>query len=266
MDITPNPAEKEFADAPVEVANPPEPAFDKDGPEGPLDNRTPEAEQGVDYKEKFSASSREAQRLLEENKREREAREAAERRAEEAEARARGENPQGPSSEPLYTGFEELDPEQQASVLEFARGVEERVKSGIDNDPAISFARRNYNESRFNEALEATLQKFPELAQSKDEFKSKYFQPSNVPDNIEDVLGDLAKVHLFDKSRELGAAEERERAGRIELERAHGGDKPTQHTSRTLEEWQRMQQENPAEFARHAKEYQADLDSGKLAE
>ena len=206
----------------------------------------------TDYKEKFSASSREAQRLLEEV------------RAKDAKIAELEQN--SGTSESLYPGFEELDEEAQKNLMDYTNTVTERVRGDLNKDPAIAFARQSYNENKFSTAMTKVLDKFPELNDSKDEFKSKYFQPNNVPDNIEEVLGDLAKVHLFDKARDLGAKDEQERAGRIDLERAHAGEKPNNISSRSLEEWQRLANENPAKFAALSKEYQTDLETGKLKE
>lgn len=249
---TANPVEEQKQDA---NANPAD-DFNNGTQETETPNPIDEAVQPIDYKQKFSASSAEALRLLEENK----AKDAEiERLRLLAEAQDSGE-----SSESLYAGFEDLDPEAQENLLNYTRAVEEKVKKGIYADPAISHARQVYAEKKFDDAFSAVAQKFPELNDSKDEFKSKYFQPNNTPDNIETILADVAKVHLFDRQRELGAEEEREKANRIDTERAKGGPQ-AKPTSRTLEEWSRIAQ-NPAEFAKLSKEYQADLESGKLGE
>ncbi len=77
------------------------------------------------------------------------------------------------------------------------------------------------------------------------------------------MLKDLAKVHLFDKAKEIGAKDAIEKASHYEIERANGGDK-TPTAARSLADWSRMAQDNPAEFAKHSKEYKADLESGRL--
>lgn len=133
----------------------------------------------------------------------------------------------------------------------------------VYKDPAIAFAKRTYNESKFDKALAEVVSKYPNLVNSKDEFKNKYFNPNNTPDNIDVILEDMAKIHLFDKAKDIGVQEAQQKANRIDLERSTGGEKaPT--SSRSLEDWHRMMQENPAQFAKHSKEYNADLASGKL--
>ena len=122
-----------------------------------------------------------------------------------------------------------------------------------------------YNEGKFNDALSNVIEKYPQLKESKEEFKAKYFKGDNVPDNIESLLEDLSKIYLFDKAKEIGASEEKERSNRLDTERAKGGDR-TPQTARKLEDWQRMAQENPAKFAKLSKEYKKDVESGKLEE
>ena len=211
-------------------------------------NPIPEAEPEIDYKTKFAESSKEALRLYEENK----------RLAEELAAKGTEETP---SANEMYPGFEELDPEAQANLIAYTDMVTKRAIDSVYKDPAIAFAKATYNETKFDKALAEVASKYPDL--DKADFKAKYFNPNNVPDNIADIVEDMAKIHLFDKAKELGAKEEQEKANRIDLERATGGDKaPT--TSRTLEDWHRMAQENPAKFAKLSKEYNDDLASGRL--
>lgn len=212
----------------------------------------PEAEPVIDYKQKFSESSKEALRLLEENKA---------KDAELERLRGLGEQP----SESLYPGFEDLDEDQKESMLRFTNSLKSNIKEDLYKDPAIAFQRKMYNENKFDTALSSLVDKYPGLKESKDDFKTKYFKADNVPDNIEQILGDVAKIYLFDKAKELGATEERERSNRLDTERARGGERLPQ-TARTLEEWNRMAQENPAKFAKLSKEYKSDLESGKLTE
>lgn len=213
-------------------------------------NPTEEAEPQIDYRNKFAESSKEALRLYEENK----------RLQEELEARGTEETP--PAND-LYPGFEELDAEAQANLIAYTDMVSKRAIDSVYKDPAIAFARTTYNETKFDKALAEVVSKYPELANSKDEFKNKFFNASNTPDNIDVILEDMAKIHLFEKAKEIGAMEEKQKANRIDLERATGGEKaPT--SSRSLEDWHRMMQENPAKFAKHSKEYNDDLASGKL--
>lgn len=220
---------------------------------------TTEDEPTVDYKVKFSESSKEANRLLEENKK----KDAEIARL--AEIARENESKKGAIAESLYPGFEELDEESKENLVNYTKTVEDRVKSEIYKDPAISFARQSYNEKKWNDAFVEISQTFPELASDKDAFKSKYYNPNNVPENITSILKDIAKIHLFDKAKEIGAREEEEKKNRIELDRSGGGEKD-KPTGRTLEEWQRMQVENPAKFAKESKQFLNDMSSGKLKE
>jgi len=218
---------------------------------------TTEGEPIVDYQKKFAESSKEAIRLYEENKKLQE--ELA------AKANAPATMPEQPIDS-MYPGFEQLDIEAQKNLIAYTNVVTKRTKDEIYKDPAIAHAKIMYNENKFDSAFSNVATKFPDLLKSKDEFKSKYFNPNNTPENIENILGDLAKVHLFDKATEIGAEKERAKAGRIELERTTGGDKVPTSSSRSLEDWVRMAQENPQQFAQNSKQYQADLESGKLKE
>ncbi len=248
----PNSFDAEIKDA---QANPEAPNQGTGGDTTPP-NTIPEGEQNIDYQKKFAESSKEALRLFEENKKLNE--ELA------AKATATAEMPSETMSA-MYPGFEDLDTEAQKNLINYTNIITERAKSEIYKDPAISHARAVYNESKFDSAFGEILNEFPQLKDSKDEFKKKYYNPNNTPDNIKSILGDLAKVHLFDKAKEIGAEDERTKQNRIDMERSTGGDK-TPRASRTLGDWQRMASENPAEFARHSKEYHADLESGKLRE
>lgn len=223
-------------------------------PEKAEETPTPEGEPSVDYQKKFAESSKEALRLYEENK----------KLQDELAAKAKvAEVPQ--SMDALYPGFEQLDEEAQKNLVNYTNVITKRTKDEIYKDPAIVHAKTMYNTSKFDQALNSVIAKFPELTKSKDEFKSKYFNPNNTPDNIESILTDLAKAHLFDKATEIGAEKERAKQGRVDLERTTGGTK-TPTTSRSLEDWLRMAVENPQKFASLSKEYNADLESGKLQE
>jgi hypothetical protein len=210
----------------------------------------------IDYKEKFSASSREAQRLLDEKK------------ALEAELEiARNTKPDvatySNDSDNLYPGFETLGEEEQKNLIAYTQSIEKKVRDSVYKDPAIAYAKSSYDERQWEGAFDKVASAHPELKDARDDFKAKYFRAGNVPPNIDSILGDLAKVYLFDKAKEIGAKEAIEQQSRIEIERASGGDK-TPTASRTLEDWHQMAQGNPAKFAQLSKEYQSDLESGKL--
>ena len=241
----------------------PNPSNDNLGTEG-KDTQNPidQAAQPIDYQKKFSESSSEALRLLAETKR---------LEAEKAELELRlsekGNSPEvkpmDTVTESLYPGFEELDPEAQSNLLKFADVVSRKAQESFLKDPAIAFAKNKYNETIWDNAFAKVSEKYPDLVQSKDEFKTKYFKPNNVPSNIENILEDVSKIYLFDKAKDIGAREEKQKVDRIESERATGGDK-TPKATRSLEDWQRMGQENPALFASKSKEFHEDLSSGRI--
>lgn len=229
----------------------PNPEYKKPNQDGELE---------VDYKTKFSESTREAQRLLEENKK---------KDAEIARLASLAEDKK-PENEPkinetLYPGFEDLDEESKENLVHYTKKVEQSVKAEILKDPAIAFARRKYNEQKWNDAFSKVVQALPDLATIQEEFKSKYFNPDNVPENIVDILTTIAKGVLFDRAKEIGAKErETEEKNRIELEKGSGGAKTPTGTQRTLEDWNKLRISNPAQFARESKQFNEDLASGKI--
>lgn len=237
------------------------------GAESPSEQTIPEAAdtQDIDYKTKFSESSKEALRLLEVNK-EKE-RLLAEKEVEierlrvQAEASIGGNYAEKP--EALYPGFDLLPEEEQKNLIAFTESIKKGVRDEIYKDPSISFAKQSFNEKRWNEAFETVATKYPELREQKGEFQKKYFNPENVPTNIDGILDDLSKVFLFDKAKDLGAQEAMQKAELLDIERAGGGDN-TPKASRSLEDWHRMAQESPQKFASMAKEYNQDLASGRL--
>jgi hypothetical protein len=254
MQNDPNSFDQEIKDA-QNGANPATPNQGTE-PVAPVTDPAPEGEQVIDYKNKFAESSKEALRLLEETK----------RLQDELEAKANAPvaTPE-PAMESIYPGFEQLDPEAQQNLINYTNVITNRAKAEIYRDPAIVHAKAVYNESKFDQAFMEIASAYPQLAQSKDEFKSKYFNANNTPDNIKTILSDVAKIYLFDKAKDIGASEERAKKDRIDLERTTAGEK-TPSVGRSLEDWGRMAQENPVKFAQLHKEYNADLESGKLKE
>lgn len=225
--------------------------------------KTPQDVETVDYREKFIESAKGAHALLEEKKK-------LEARIAELESNPQaGTSPDlpthSPDTEVLYPGFENLDEEAQRNLQAYTDAVMNKTKESIYKDPAIAFAQKSYNETKWETAFASTLSKYPELESAKADFKAQYFNPNNVPDNIDDILETMAKSYLFDKARDMGAAEGQEVAQRVQLEEPTGGDK-TPSVHRSLADWQRMAQQNPAKFAQLRKEYEADLASGKLKE
>jgi len=218
-----------------------------------------EVAHSIDYKVKFSESSKEALRLLEENRLKDEENARLKRIVEE---KTQVEQIQH-STENLYPGFEDLDEEAKQNLIAYTNSITEKAKKEIYQDPAIAFSRQLYNEKKFDEALDKIVAQYPELNNSRAEFKSKYYNPNDVPSNIENILADVSKIYLFDKAKSIGAEEQRQISERMDTERNTGGDR-TPSVSRSLEDWQRMAQENPSKFAKLSKEYADDLKSGKI--
>lgn len=232
----------------------------------PKENATtgkPQEIETIDYREKFIESAKGAHALLQEKKR-------LEARVAELENNPAAGTPTYLPNPPLdtdvlYPGFENLDPDAQANLLAYTEAVTRKAKQEIYSDPAIAFAQKTYNETKWNNAFAEVLGEFPELQPEKENFKAQFFNPKNVPDNIGEILKTMAKSYLFDKARDIGAKQAAEVAERVQLEEPTGGDRsPSIH--RSLADWQRMAQQNPAKFAALKKEYEADLASGKLQE
>jgi hypothetical protein len=213
--------------------------------------------QDVDYKTKFSESTREAMRLLEDNKKMAEELESFKRKLEE-DVGANYSN----SSESLYPGFDTLSDEEQKNLIAYTEGIKKKALEDLYKDPSIAFARESYNERKWDSAFDQVSTEFPELREVKDEFKKKYFNIKNVPENIADIMKDLSKVYLFDRARDIGAKDAIEKSNRIDIERQQAGDK-TPVAKRSLEDWYKLAQSNPAEFAKHSKEFNADFEKLK---
>lgn len=217
----------------------------------------------VDYQKKFSESSKEALRLVGLQK-EKDA--EIERLQRELELKG-NDNQQDASyqnANDIYPGFENMDEDTQRSIMAYTDNITRRVEDKFLKNPAIAHATKQYNEQVWDSAFGKTIQEYPELASSKEEFKSKYFNVNNVPENIESILKDVAKIHLYDKAREIGAKEATEKAeNRVDIERTTSGMKDST-VNRTLEDWQRMSQENPTEFAKKSKEFNEAMASGKI--
>lgn len=259
-EIIPNPAEVEVqADGVITPAV----STPEDGTEQKPTVQSEPVDDGVDYREKFINSAKGAQALLD-DKKQLEAR-IAELESNQVAGNSSGLSTHHVDTEILYPGFENLDSEAQENLLAYTNAVTSKAEQKILSRPSIAFAEKTYNESKWEAAFAETVSQFPELATAKGEFKSQYFNPTNVPDNISDILTTMAKSYLFDKARDIGAKEGLDTAQRVQLEEPTGGDKtPTVH--RSLADWQRLSQQNPAKFASMKKEYEADVASGKLKE
>jgi len=213
----------------------------------------------IDYRQKFIDSAKGANQLLEEKK------ELERKLAEKDQQPVSQELPIHSPDTTLYPGFENLDPEAQKDLIAYTNLVTKRAVDEVTSNPAIAYANKTYNESKWESAFSLAAAQYPDLLEAKDDFKANYFDPNNVPDNIGDILEHMAKAFLFDKAQAIGVEEGKEIAERVQLESPTGGDKtPTAH--RSLDDWYRMSQEDPVKFASMKKEYEADQASGKLSE
>ncbi len=202
----------------------------------------------IDYETKFRESAKEAQRLYSEKK-------ALEQKL----ANQPTQEFNNQTNDDFFPGFNELEEDAQNNLLAYTEAVKRKTLESVYKDPAIAFARSSYNEKKWNDSFAEASRAIPELASHAESFKTKYYNPNNVPDNMAEVIKDLAKIFLFDKAKEIGAEEEREKSQRINLEDVTAGDKNPPSASRSMEEWTRMSQTDPAKFASLSKEFNADL-------
>jgi hypothetical protein len=203
---------------------------------------------GIDYEAKFKESAREAQRLYEENKRLQGL--ANQKREEELIT-------QPTDVSDLFPGFEHLDDDAQRNLLAYTESVKRKAVEEVYKDPDLQYIKTEAKEKRWNHALEEVVSELPDLKEHSIDFRAKYFNPNVQADPA--VLKELAKSYLFDKAREIGAREERERASRVNLEDIGGGVKTPATSMRSLDEWTRMSRENPTKFASLKKEFNEDL-------
>lgn len=202
----------------------------------------------VDYEKKFRESAREAQRLYEENKKLKETPQSIESE----------QFTPNPDTE-FFDGFQDLDEDAQANLIAYTNAVKKSALEEVYKDPAIAYARSTYNANKWESAFAEASKDIPDLAEHANEFRTRYYNPSNVPENMTDIIKDLAKIYLFDKAKDIGAKEESAKASRINLEDVTGGDKSAPSATRSIEDWQRMASENPAKFASLSKEFNADM-------
>jgi hypothetical protein len=199
-------------------------------------------------KAKFTASAQEAIRLKHE----------LDRVKAELEANKQAQDPIIPSySEELYPSFNDLDDDAKANLLAYTETVKKSVTQELYKDPAFAFARSNYNEKKWDDAFSTIAETYPDIKANAAEFKANYFNPNNVPENISEILQDIAKIYLFDKAKEIGASEERSKDNRLEIDVATGGEK-NPSVRRSIEDWHHMAQTDPAKFAKLSAEYDED--------
>lgn len=216
-----------------------------------------EANNDIDYKTKFSESSKEALRIRDENIRLKNEMDELRRQPE-----LNGGN-YTDNSEQIIPGFDHLSDEEQKNLIAYTDSIKQATLRELNKNPAIANATRQYNESVWNEAFNEVSSQYPDLADFKDEFKANHFNPTSVPTNVKELMTQTAKLYLFDKSEARGIQKGIEMAGRLDIERANGGDK-TPQTERTLEDWQQLQISNPVKFAQESAKFNDDMKSGKL--
>jgi len=206
------------------------------------------AKPDVDYRTKFTESSKEALRIREELKK---------ANMEIEELRQKGANYSDDSSD--IPGFEHMSEEERQNIISFSDSVTRKALDKVYKDPAIARARQSYNESTWLQAFDEVATKFPDIKAEKDFFKSNFFNSEkDTPSNIAELLEKEAKLHLYDKAEEMGAKKVAEKNERIEIDRANSGDK-TPKTTRTDEDWANLQYTNPVKFSEEYKKHQEGL-------
>lgn len=210
--------------------------------------------------EKFKASAKGAQDLLASNK-------AKDARIAELEALNNPANDNS-ASDTLYEGFEHLPEEERKNVLGLTNAIKDQVKSEITDTPVFQEHAQRVNETKFDTAFNMVAAAYPELMDKQKEFKAKYFQPNNVPDNIEQLIEDMAKIFLYDTAHNRGVEEGIEKANHVDdalrTDGGSGGENLSGNTHKSLLEWDTLRRTNPAKFASLAQQYDEDMASGKL--
>ena len=213
-----------------------------------VDNGTTQPE--IDYKTKFSESSKEALRLRDETIRLANELELARKQSEQTQGATYSNN-----SEQSIPGFEHMSEDEQKNLLAYTDFITTKTAERIYSDPVIAEAKKKYNESVWLNKFDEISDKYPDLKGYKDDFKNEFFNPDSNPSNLSEILERGAKVFLFDKSADIGAKKALEQAERIDIERSGGGDKaPTQE--RTSEDWERLRISNPVKFAQEYRKSQ----------
>jgi len=164
--------------------------------------------------------------------------------------------------------FNLLDDDTQASLVGIFNSLSAKLDAKMSKDPGIQFGRKIVAEQSWDEAFD-TVASNPVfgtlLKESKADFKAKYFNPANVPTNIAEILTDLAKSYLFDKSSQIGAENALAEQNRIDIHQPHGGSKQP-GSKMTADDWERLRIKQPQEFARRYKEFNEQMKSGALQE
>lgn len=162
--------------------------------------------------------------------------------------------------------FDLLDDSTQANLRAIFQAMDRRLQKNLDNDPGVKLARQTFAAQKWDESFNRIAPAFgTRLTEKREDFRARYFQANNVPDNIDEILTQLGKSYLYDQALEDGAAQERERNERIDPLRGTGGPK-TPVSGMTIDDWERLRKTNPKAFAARSKEFDEQMASGQLDE
>jgi hypothetical protein len=205
---------------------------------------TSTANTDIDYKKKFSESSKEALRILKENI----------RLANELESLRNSTTTDSngatysDNTEQIIPGFDMMTEDEQKNLLAYTDSIKRSTLDAIYKDPAIADAKKKYNENVWESSFNEVSTKFPKLKELKEQFKTEYFRPNQNPSNLEELMTKGAKEFLYDHVEEIAVRKAQEKADRIDTERSNGGDK-IPSPERSDEDWFRLSQDNPVKFA-----------------
>ena len=197
----------------------------------------------IDYKKKFSESSKEALRIREENIRLANELESLRNSTTESHGATYSD-----SSEQIIPGFDMMSEDEQKNLLAYTDSIRRSTLDAIYKDPAIADAKKKYNENVWESSFNEVSTKFPKLKELKEQFKTEYFRPDQSPSNLEEIMTKGAKEFLYDHVEEIAVKKALEKAERIDTERSNGGDK-IPSPERSTEDWFRLSQDNPVKFA-----------------
>ena len=171
--------------------------------------------------QKFSASSKEALRLLKENK----------QLKAKLESNSSGEPPSDVEAARIVPDYDLLSPAEQHLHKEQIMLKRQLAKLG---EAVYSQASQLTSEKK----IEELAQKFPSI--KKEDFRN--FCDGQEPSET------LAKAFLFDQAKELGAKEEAEKRARKGLESGSGGERKIAPKGLTIEEREKMRVGEPVRY------------------
>lgn len=131
------------------------------------------------------------------------------------------------------------------------RIAEDNAVRRIANDPAFAGAVGGANRSRLDQAFNklASEDGYEAVLTYKDEIISRYFTDDlAIPEDAYSVLKPIAGGVLFEHRADIDA-ERKPKHDQVDMLGGQGGDK-NPAPARSIEYWERLAQENPAEFAK----------------